>query len=142
MHGAQLAVGGDALTKAAEAVVLAAATRPRTGDELLAGLADALALPGSRIIAACLPPGVPPEGLANAVGRHILVGIAPDTDPAELIGEIARSTMHTDQASTRRLTSPQRSLTQAPAAARPARTSTPRRPSTWPPRSPRPPPSA
>src|SRR5947209_4933811 len=113
VHGARLASGGADLAEVGEDVVLVTATRPATGGDLLAGVADALALPGSRVIAVRLPPGAPPKGLERAVGRHILLGLPDDIDPAELIAEIARSTTRAEEAPARRLTSLQRSLTQA-----------------------------
>ncbi|MFF3380630.1 PucR family transcriptional regulator [Streptomyces sp. NPDC002680] len=113
VHGARLALGGAGLTEVGEDVVLVAATRPATGSDLLGGVADALELPGSRVIAVRLPPGAPPKGLERAVGRHILLGLPDDVDPTELIAEIARSTARADETPTRRLTSLQRSLTQA-----------------------------
>jgi sugar diacid utilization regulator len=113
VHGARLASGTAGLSELGEDIVLVASALPATGGDLLAGVADALALPGSRVIAVRLPPGALPKGLQRVVGRHILLGLPADIDPAELIAEIARSTTRAEQAPARRLTSLQRSLTQA-----------------------------
>ena len=126
VHGARLAAASDDLAEIAEDVVLVAADRPGPDGELPAAVADALALPGSRIIAIWLPPGAPPTALERAMGHHILLGLPADSDPAELIAEIARSTTPNEEAPTRRLTSLQRSLTQALTEPKPLRALTSR----------------
>lgn len=115
---ARLCMVGD-LNAAPDDVVLVALPDRGTGENFLAGIAPVLGLPGSRIIAVWPPAGVSSDELRQVSGRHVLVGVPAETDPAELIGEIARSTALVEDALTQRLTSLQRSLTQALAAPTP-----------------------
>lgn len=112
VRGAQLLLGNE-IGGPRDDVVLVSVHRPKDSSELLSGLSEVLGLPGSRIIVTWLPRTGTAEGLERAAGHHVLLGLPVDTDPAELIGEIARETTHAEKTLTRRLTSLQRSLTQA-----------------------------
>ncbi|GAB3001431.1 hypothetical protein GCM10023080_079120 [Streptomyces pseudoechinosporeus] len=94
-------------------VMLVTVDPPEDGTELLARLSGLRDLPGSHMIAVWLPPTGLPDGLEQAAGRHVLLGLPAEADPAELIGEIAQATTLVERKLTRRLTALQRSLTQA-----------------------------
>ncbi|MFF0227151.1 PucR family transcriptional regulator [Streptomyces sp. NPDC004629] len=112
IRGAQLLLGND-LSSHQDDMVLVSVHRPKDGASLLTGLSEVLDLPGSRIIVTWLPRNGTSEGLEAAAGQHILLGLPADGDPAELICEIARATALVEKTLTGRLTSLQRSLTQA-----------------------------
>ena len=118
VRGARLALGNNP-GSLPEDIMLVMVYRPDDSAGRLAGLSDVLGLPGSRIIALWPAQAVPLEDMEQAVGRHILVGLPASADPAELIGEIARATAPAEEPWTRRLTSLQRSLTQALAESNP-----------------------
>ena len=123
--GVRLCSPVDMHTLAAD-VILLLLPAPGGPESFFADLAPVLDLPGSRLIAVWLPSGVTPGDLSSISDQHVVLGVPETVDPAEFIGEIARSTTMAEDALARRLTSLQRSLTQALASSSPLQTLTAR----------------
>ena len=119
VRGARLVLGNDLGSLPEDIMLVLVLVRPDDGARLLTSLPEVLALPGSRIVALWPPQAILPEEMEQAAGRHVLVALPASADPAELIGEIARATAPAEEPWTRRLTSLQRSLTQALAESNP-----------------------
>jgi hypothetical protein len=79
----------------------------------LAELAKIVELPGSAVLATWPPADVTDDELRRAAGRHLILRVDGDLDPASVISAVARATRPSDQAMTRRLTSLQRAMTQS-----------------------------